>query len=140
MQGRLKERREKQIKGGAKTEPLLSSLRVFWVSLLSHLEDVFSLAFQVKLSCNIGPSVTSNFCCGKTESRKLQTPQTSSFGLPPNMDQLVLKNIYSLSANNIYQKHLILSEPPNCPWSVCNNSNLIINILQLLLSMSFSLP
>ena len=51
-----------------------SSLHFFWVGLPSHLEDVFSFACQMKLSCNTGLSVTSNFCCGETELRKLQTP------------------------------------------------------------------
>ena len=37
-------RREKNIKRGAKIEPG-ASLRIFWVDLASHLEDVFSFAF-----------------------------------------------------------------------------------------------
>ena len=32
----------------------LSSLHVFWVDLPSRLEDVFSFACQIKLSCNTG--------------------------------------------------------------------------------------
>ena len=53
-----------------------SSLRLFWVGLPSHLEDVFSFACQMKLSCTTGLSATSNFCCSETELRKLQTPLT----------------------------------------------------------------
>ena len=33
-------------------------------------------ACQIKLSCNTGPSVASNFCCSETEPRKLHTPLT----------------------------------------------------------------
>ena len=53
-----------------------SSLRFFWVRQPSCLEDVFSFACQIKPSCNTGLSVTSNFCCGEAEPRKLQTPPT----------------------------------------------------------------
>ena len=42
-------------------------------SLPSTLEDVFSFACQIKLSCNNGPPIASNFCCSETEPRKLQT-------------------------------------------------------------------
>ena len=63
---------KKHIQRGAKTE-LGASLCVFWVSLPSSLEGVFSFACQIKLSCNTGLSITSNFCCGKTKLRKLQT-------------------------------------------------------------------
>ena len=34
------------------------------------------LCLPIKLSCNTDSSVTSNFCCGETEPRKLQTPPT----------------------------------------------------------------
>ena len=30
----------------------LSSLGVFWVGMPSHLKDVFSFIFQIKLSCD----------------------------------------------------------------------------------------
>ena len=53
-----------------------SSLHFFWVGTPSHLEDVYSFTCQIKLSCNTDPSITSNFCCGKTELRKSQTPPT----------------------------------------------------------------
>ena len=66
----------KHIQRGAKIE-LGASLCVFWVSLPSSLEGVFSFACQIKLSCNTGLSITSNFCCGKTELRKLQTTLTA---------------------------------------------------------------
>ena len=60
---------------------LFSSLCFVWVGLPSclpsHFEDVFSFACQIKLSCNTGPSVASNFCCGETEPRKLHTLLTS---------------------------------------------------------------
>ena len=55
----------------------LSSLHVFWVGPPSSLQDVFSFACQIKLSCSTLPSVASNFCCGETEARKLQTPLTN---------------------------------------------------------------
>ena len=62
-------KREAKIARGA-------SLRVFWVGLPSRLKDVFTFACQIKLSCNTGQTVTSNFCCGQTEPRKLQIPLT----------------------------------------------------------------
>ena len=34
------------------------------------------LCLPVKWSCNSGLSVASNFCCGKTEPRRLHTPPT----------------------------------------------------------------
>ena len=43
--------KKKHIKRETKIEPL-SSLCFFWVGLPSHLEDVFSFACQIKLSCN----------------------------------------------------------------------------------------
>ena len=65
---------KKHIKRGVRIEPQGSLLfRIFWVSPPSHLEEVFSFACQIKLSCNTGLSITSNFCCGKTKLRKLQT-------------------------------------------------------------------
>ena len=54
-----------------------SSLCVLWFGLPWCLEGVFSFACQIKLSCNTGLSITSNFCCGKTEPRKLQTTLTA---------------------------------------------------------------
>ena len=54
----------------------LASLHFFWVGAPSHLEDTYSFTCQIKLSCNTDPSITSNFCCGKTELRKSQTPPT----------------------------------------------------------------
>ena len=47
-----------------------------WVGPPSGLEDVVCL--PIKLSYNTGLSVASNFCCGKTELRELQTPPTST--------------------------------------------------------------
>ena len=47
------------------------SLCFFWVGPPSCLKNVFSFACQIKLSCNTGLSITSNFCCGETEPRKL---------------------------------------------------------------------
>ena len=55
--GQAQGKEEKKIKRGAKIEPL-TSLLIFWVSPPSHLEDVFSFACQIKLSCNNGPSVS----------------------------------------------------------------------------------
>ena len=34
------------------------------------------LCLPIKLSYNTGPSITSNFCCGERELRKLSTPPT----------------------------------------------------------------
>ena len=54
-QGRLRsgwgEEEKKHIKRGAKIGPP-SSLCVFWAGLPSHLEDVFSFACPIKLSCD----------------------------------------------------------------------------------------
>ena len=52
----------------------LFSLCIFWNSPPSCLEDAFSFACQIKLSCKSGPSVASNFCCSDTELGKLHTP------------------------------------------------------------------
>ena len=62
-------------KRGAKIEPW-GSLFSLHVCPPSCLRDVVSFACQVKLSCTTGPSITSDFCCGETEPRKLQTPPT----------------------------------------------------------------
>ena len=67
---------KKQITRGAKIEPGDSSLLL---GLSSGLEDVFSFACQIKLSCNTGLSITSNFCCSETELRKLQLPLQLQF-------------------------------------------------------------
>ena len=69
--GQAQGKEEKQIKRGTKIE-LLSSFG----SACPHASRMFSFACQIKLSCNTGPSVASNFCCSETESRKLQTSQT----------------------------------------------------------------
>ena len=60
-----------------------SSFRIFWVVVGGgdsgpplHLDDVFSFACQIKLSCNTGLSIASNFYCSETELKKLQTPLT----------------------------------------------------------------
>ena len=50
-EGRLRGRRKKHIKRGAKFEPL-ASLPIFRVGLPSRLKDVFSFACQIKLSCS----------------------------------------------------------------------------------------
>ena len=74
---------KKHLKKGAKIE----SLHFFWAGPPSCLVDLFSFACQIKLSCNravtpscnTGLSITSKFCCGKTEPRKLHIPLTSLF-------------------------------------------------------------
>ena len=90
----IRQAQGKNLKRGAKVRPgPLSSLRIFWVSMPSNLEDVFSFIFEIKLSCNTGPSkscytgppkgcnagpcIASNFSCNETEPRKLCTPPTS---------------------------------------------------------------
>jgi len=77
--GQAQGEEKRHIKWGAKIELFLSSLHVFWVSPPSCLENVFSFACQTKLSCNTGPPIASNFCCSKTEQRKLYTPPTLCF-------------------------------------------------------------
>ena len=74
--GQAQGEERKDIKRGAKIEPRVSSLCVFWVGLPSFLQDAFSFACQIKLSHNTGMSVVSNFCCSKTEPRKLDIPPT----------------------------------------------------------------
>ena len=76
--GQAQEEKKKHIKRGAKIEPL-ASLQVFWVGPPSHFKDAFSFACQIKLSCNTCLSGISNFCCGETEQRKLQTPPTQEY-------------------------------------------------------------
>ena len=73
--GQAQGEEKKHIKRGAKIRPLFSL--VLWVSLPSHLEDAFSFACQIKLSCNTSPSDASNYCCSETELRKLQTSLTN---------------------------------------------------------------
>ena len=93
-----KKKKKNNIKRGAKIEQgaHLSSLHVFQVGPPSCLKDVFSFACQRKLRCNTGPCVTSNFCCGKTELRKLQTPPTkeSEGGDKTSLQILLNKNIH----------------------------------------------
>ena len=90
----------------------LSSLHVFWVSPPSRLEEVFSFACKIKLSCNTGPSIASNFCCDKTELRTLHTPLT----LPVNIQDwfplgltgwisLQSKGLSRVFSNTTVQKH-----------------------------------
>ena len=68
--GQAQGRRE-NIKRGAKIGPG-GSLLIFWVNPHLHLKDVFSFVFSIKLSCNTGPFVASNFCCHETAPRKLK--------------------------------------------------------------------
>ena len=76
---RLRGRRKKHIKRGAKIElGGFSYLHVFWVDLPSHFQDVFSFACQIKLSSNAVPPTTSEFCCCKSKPRKLHTPPTKT--------------------------------------------------------------
>ena len=55
--------------------PLFSSLD-FWVHLSYSSRVYYPLFFLIKLRCNTDSSFVSNFCCGETELRKLQTPPT----------------------------------------------------------------
>ena len=94
---------KKHIKRGAKIEPGVS-LHIFQVGPPSCLEDVFSSACQIKLSCNTSPSVTSNFCCHETEPRKLQTLLTypwNSLGKDTGMDcHFLLQGIFLTQGSN----------------------------------------
>ena len=74
--GQAQSEEKEHIKRGAKIGLWILFLCFFRVSPPSHLEDVFSFACQIKLTCNTGPSCTSNFCCGETEWKKLHTPPT----------------------------------------------------------------
>ena len=60
-------------------EPLASLLFASFGLAHPHDSRMFSFACQVKLSRNTGPSIASNFCCSKTELRKLQTSLTLLF-------------------------------------------------------------
>lgn len=76
------EKKDHKVWGNPKIEQQASSVYVFFGSACPHLEHYF-LLFQIKLSYNTRPSVTSNFSCSEMlELRKLQTPQQSS-ALPP---------------------------------------------------------
>ena len=59
-EGRPRGRRKQHIKRGAKMDPL-SSLHIFWVGWPSDLEDVFSFACQIKLSCNRAATLVHGF-------------------------------------------------------------------------------
>ena len=63
-------KKKKHIKRGAKIELELLFILLISVRPPSCLEDVFFFACQIKLSCNTGSSVVSNFCCSDTEQRK----------------------------------------------------------------------
>ena len=66
---------DKCIKGGN-----LEGLRPLFYSSCgsdSFFEGVLFFVFLIKLSCDTDSSIASNFCCGKTELRKLQSPLTS---------------------------------------------------------------
>ena len=75
-----------------------SSLQVFWVGSPSCLKDVFSFTCQIKLSCNTDLSVTSNFCCSKTEPRKLHTPLTVTNNFSVKRSESVTCSVVSDSA------------------------------------------
>ena len=55
---------------------LFSSSLLGWPSLMPW--GCIFLCLTIKQSYNTGPSITSNFCCSKTEPRKLNTPPTIS--------------------------------------------------------------
>ena len=68
---------DKCIKGGS-LERLGHLFSQSFGSARPHSSRVYyPLFFLIKLSYNTGPSVASNFCCSKTEARKLHTPRTS---------------------------------------------------------------
>ena len=60
---------EKHTKRGAKIELGVSLL----FTARPHSSRMYFPLLANKLSYNTGPSITSNFCCGKTKLRKLQT-------------------------------------------------------------------
>ena len=68
---------KKHIKRGTKIEPRASLLFVCFGSAHPQSSRVYYPFFSlIKLSYNTGQSVASNFCCSKTELRKLYTPPT----------------------------------------------------------------
>ena len=67
-----------------------SSLWVFWVGPPSSLQDVFSFACQIKLSCNTGPSVPSNFWCSETDQGNYKLPW-QLHGITDSMDMSLSK-------------------------------------------------
>ena len=75
---RQAQREEKKHK---KEEPKLSPWLLFSSLLLGRPaltpQGCIFFPCQIKLSCNTGLSLASNFCCSKTEPRKLHTPLTS---------------------------------------------------------------
>ena len=75
LHGQAQGEEKRLVKRGAKPELRALSLH-FGVSQPSSLEDVFSFACQIKLSCNISQSVASNFCCSETKLGQLKTPLT----------------------------------------------------------------
>ena len=72
--GQRKEKRQKE-------EPKLSQRLLFSLCLLGQPaltpRGCILLCLPIKLSCNNGPSIASNFCCDETEPRKLHTPLSS---------------------------------------------------------------
>ena len=75
--GRLRGRKKKKTYKKRSQSWAFSSL-LFTSFGSAYLEDVFSFAYQIKLNCNravtlVYPSLQI-FCCGKTELRKLHSP------------------------------------------------------------------
>ena len=77
-----------------KEEPKLSQGVLFSSQPALTPPGCIFLCLPIKLSYNTGPSVTSNFCCGKTELRKSHTPPTipiSKKGITNAMDMSLSK-------------------------------------------------
>ena len=81
-QGRLRGRRKKHTKRGAKIKLGAFLLFLSFGSAQPHTPQGCTFLsprkynWAVTRSCDTGPSDDSNFCCSETESRKLQTSRT----------------------------------------------------------------
>ena len=94
---------------------LFSSVHFFWIGPPSRFKDGFLLLAKwnqaVSPSCNSGLSIASNFCCGKTEPRKLHTPLTLLNGTLTNSLSIIPKqrsscHLIIICSNN--ELHVIL--------------------------------
>ena len=83
--GQAQREEKKHIKRRTKTEPGTSLLFTSFGSAHPHTSRMYFLYLPIKLSYNTGPSVTSNFCCGKTEPWKLHIPQTTLLRMVCNL-------------------------------------------------------
>ena len=100
--GQAQREENKHIKRGAKIE-LGASLLLCLLGQPSLMPPgCIFIRLPIKLSYNTGPSVTSNFCCSKTELRKLHTSPAVSWLQSPFAVILEPKKIKSVTVSIVF--------------------------------------